>query len=147
MNTIKQNYLCPVCAYNLDFEPWTKDSPSDEICPSCGIQFGYDDAAGGNHDSRQTIYTKWRERWVSQGMPQKHTDVPDEMQMEIYRNMTDSQKLLVGCKMWESYREIMVSLVRGEHPDWPDEEIRKETSKRMLREALTEKELEALRAD
>lgn len=60
---------CPVCGYSLGFEPWQENSASDEICPSCGIQFGYDDATGGDVKARAAIYKLWRERWAAQGMP------------------------------------------------------------------------------
>lgn len=59
--------LCPVCGYDLGFEPWVEDSASDEYCPSCGIQFGYHDVteASGIIGTREQIYVQWRERWVS----------------------------------------------------------------------------------
>ena len=59
---------CPVCGYELGFPAWKQLSPSDEICPSCGIQFGYDDFAGGDLEQRQQIYKKWREDWITKGM-------------------------------------------------------------------------------
>lgn len=35
---------CPACGFSgLVSEPWDDVSPSDEICPCCGIQFGLDD--------------------------------------------------------------------------------------------------------
>ena len=34
------------------FEPWAGASASLEICPCCGIHFGYDDYAGGAADAR-----------------------------------------------------------------------------------------------
>jgi hypothetical protein len=48
--------LCPVCGFGLWFQPWRAESPADEMCPCCGIQFGYDDAAGGRRkpDQRST---------------------------------------------------------------------------------------------
>jgi hypothetical protein len=65
----KSRWTCPACGYdNLLEIPWSDSGPSDEICPSCGIQFGYDDAAGGNLLHRQAIYVAWRERWQDQGM-------------------------------------------------------------------------------
>jgi hypothetical protein len=61
---------CPVCGFpGLDAPPWVDGSPSDEICPSCGIQFGYDDAAGGRADRRAAIYERWRSEWIARGMP------------------------------------------------------------------------------
>jgi hypothetical protein len=60
--------LCPVCGFELWFEPWVGESAADEICPSCGIQFGYDDAGGGDVTGRLQIYSDWRRRWISAGM-------------------------------------------------------------------------------
>ena len=59
---------CPACGFDLEFSPWDEGSPSDEICPSCGIQFGYDDAAGGDESARARIYADWRRRWIEGGM-------------------------------------------------------------------------------
>ncbi len=68
--------LCPVCGYSLDFEPWVGESASDEICPSCGIQFGYTDAAGGDREGRQEIYRRWRREWQAAGMPWRGAGPP-----------------------------------------------------------------------
>lgn len=59
---------CPACGFELGFEPWQGHSASDEICPCCWIQFGYDDCAGGNVHSRQDIYDAWRQKWIAEGM-------------------------------------------------------------------------------
>jgi hypothetical protein len=48
----------------LGFLPWNDDSPSDEICPCCFIQFGCDDAT----ESRNAVYDQWRKRWIAGGM-------------------------------------------------------------------------------
>jgi hypothetical protein len=61
--------LCPVCGFLLDFAPWCGLSAADDICPSCGIQFGYDDSGGGNMNKRQEIHAKWRQLWIEAGMP------------------------------------------------------------------------------
>jgi hypothetical protein len=60
-------YPCPACGFALDFEPWSQGVPSNEICPCCGIQFGYDDAAGGDPARVAEIYESWRERWIADG--------------------------------------------------------------------------------
>lgn len=69
MGTVDRDYLCPVCGFNLGFRAWDGLSPSDEICPCCNIQFGYDDAAGGDAQRRRDIYRKWRADWIVAGMP------------------------------------------------------------------------------
>jgi hypothetical protein len=59
---------CPACGFALGFPAWNGDSASDEICPCCFIQFGLDDWRGAA-DDQKTIYRKWREQWIAEGMP------------------------------------------------------------------------------
>jgi len=63
-------YMCFACGYDGLLEPpWTGDSGgSDEICPSCGLHFGYHDAAGGDPARREAVYRTWRAAWVARGM-------------------------------------------------------------------------------
>ena len=71
MSELKKDNLCPVCGYNFfsefGFQPWNNMSPSDEICPSCGIQFGYHDIVD-DLQKRSEVYLNWRKKWVSNGM-------------------------------------------------------------------------------
>lgn len=67
MGTVTED-VCPVCGYNLEFPAWKGESASDEICPCCYIQFGYDDWAEGNAEARGSIYAAWRKRWIEEGM-------------------------------------------------------------------------------
>lgn len=70
MDAIGEHTLCPVCGYDLGFPAWSDGSPSDEICPSCGIQFGYDDAIGLREPEGQSaVYARWRGRWLAWGAP------------------------------------------------------------------------------
>jgi len=62
---------CPVCSLPLDFEPWTDGAGCQEICPRCGIHFGYNDAAGGDESKRAAIYSEWRNRWVAAECPEE----------------------------------------------------------------------------
>jgi hypothetical protein len=68
VDTLDKKSFCPVCGYRLEDPLWQEDSPSDEICPSCGTQFGYDDEAGGDLAKRQAIYRSRRNAWVDHGM-------------------------------------------------------------------------------
>lgn len=68
MNKIKYDYYCPVCGFKLDFLPWDAGTPSFEICPCCFIQFGYEDAAGGEEERRVSIYREYRDYWMRSGM-------------------------------------------------------------------------------
>jgi hypothetical protein len=57
-------HIYPVCGYPDLYEPAYKDIDlgSDEICPSCGYQFGCTD------DALHITHAQWRTRWVAQGM-------------------------------------------------------------------------------
>ena len=56
-NTTKQaalNTLCPVCGYNMDYPP-----EDYNICPSCGTEFGVNDA--------NSTVSELREVWLQSG--------------------------------------------------------------------------------
>lgn len=59
-------YTCPICGNpNLTDPPYNDDdtAASDEICPCCGFQFGYDDHASGR------THAAWRQHWIDNEMP------------------------------------------------------------------------------
>ena len=64
MESLNKNQYCPVCGYNLGFAAWDNDSASHEICPCCGIQYGYDDMGGGDLKKRHEIYENWKKKWI-----------------------------------------------------------------------------------
>jgi hypothetical protein len=53
-------YFCPVCAQAFD-TPW---EGSFDICPGCGIQFGYDESG---RDTNPIVYEEWRKAWIANG--------------------------------------------------------------------------------
>lgn len=57
-------YICPVCSYDGLFEPPYDERGigSDEICPCCGFQFGYDD-----FPNKEEKIALWREKWINDG--------------------------------------------------------------------------------
>lgn len=59
-------YACPICGYRGFAE-----NPLDEtfdICPCCGIEFGYPDG-GLSLKHKRRFYTQARAMWVQTGMP------------------------------------------------------------------------------
>lgn len=57
---------CPICGYDGLSEPaWDGENPSHEICPSCGIEFGYEDMKPPRH----LRHLELREAWIQRGMP------------------------------------------------------------------------------
>jgi hypothetical protein len=55
--------ICPVCGYDGLEEPAYDEAgcASFEICPCCGIEFGYDDA--------QKTHNELRNLWLGSGCP------------------------------------------------------------------------------
>ena len=90
---------CPVCVYPLSFHPWEGDSPSDEICPCCGMQFGYYDSTPGGENDRKAIYNEWRQNWINEGVPWRGTQkAPDGW---------DAHKQLCGEKVATKNRLLL----------------------------------------
>lgn len=57
-------HTCPVCGFpDLAEAAYEDGIPSQEICPSCGFQFGFTDGLHGES------FESWRRRWMDQGMP------------------------------------------------------------------------------
>ncbi|MEW9702988.1 hypothetical protein [Paenibacillus sp. SI8] len=57
------SYICTLCGYsNLKFAPWTQKglSPSYEICPCCGVEFGVDDI-------NKAAYEIYKKEWFESG--------------------------------------------------------------------------------
>lgn len=66
------SYTCPVCGWPELSEPPYDESgcASFEICPCCGVEFGYDDAVKGETHERA------RARWIAGGMKWWSTSRP-----------------------------------------------------------------------
>jgi predicted RNA-binding Zn-ribbon protein involved in translation (DUF1610 family) len=63
MSRKSDGFTCPVCGWpDLD-EPAVDEYGSDsfDICPSCGTQFGYQDA--------RRSHGELRAEWIARGMP------------------------------------------------------------------------------
>ena len=80
---------CPVCHSDLDFEPWIGESASQEICPSCGIHFGYNDA---RPDLRPRIYAHWREAWIANGRRALQGQAWRDVSVRILQRIQDDSR-------------------------------------------------------
>lgn len=60
-------------------------------------------------------------------------EVLDDAVAEILRRMTCEERLAIAGKMWLSARNAIEYMLRSDHPDWDDEQIRREITRRMLR--------------
>ena len=82
-NLLEKTSKCPACGCPLDFMPWDGGLASFELCPHCGIQFGYNDATGGDEILRQKIYKEWRAEWIKNGSLKNWAPTKEQQQIII----------------------------------------------------------------
>jgi hypothetical protein len=61
-------------------------------------------------------------------------DLLDDAQVEIYRTWTPEQRIEAGCREMLFVRRLLSGVLREEHPDWPEEQVKREVAKRILGE-------------
>ncbi|HEU4452332.1 MAG TPA: hypothetical protein VFR81_04700 [Longimicrobium sp.] len=50
----------------------------------------------------------------------------EQVQLEIFRKMTGEQRLKLALEMSDFARELSLSRIRAEHPEWSDWEVKRE---------------------
>jgi hypothetical protein len=63
-------------------------------------------------------------------------EVMDDVMVEVLRSKTPAERLAVAHGMWRFARNLLRSVLRGQHPDWTEEEINRETARRLLHGAI-----------
>lgn len=60
---MKKYYICPICGYDkLEEPPYDEfGEPSYEICPCCGIEFGFD------LENDHITQDEYRKKWINNG--------------------------------------------------------------------------------
>ncbi len=115
--------LCPACGFPLDYQPWKGENASHEICPCCGIHFGYDDAARGDAAARPILYLGWRNcwrahgcRWWSKNPPPANWDSKTQLEsLEAYLRVASRSRSPMSDSMISILRNtcIYISIVFG----------------------------------
>lgn len=63
-------------------------------------------------------------------------EVIDDDMAEIFRQKTPAERLAIVHGMWRSARQMILAILRSEHPDWTEQEILKETARRLSHGAV-----------
>jgi hypothetical protein len=53
-----------------------------------------------------------------------------EQQIAAYRRMTGQERFQIGLQLYDLARSIVRSGVRDQHPDWNDEQVEREVTRR-----------------
>jgi hypothetical protein len=68
--------------------------------------------------------------------PLRNLEVVDEAMAHILREKTEAQRLAIGNGLWVYARNLLRSILRQENPDWTDEQIQRETARRLSHGAV-----------
>lgn len=63
-------------------------------------------------------------------------DMVDDDMARILREKTGAERLKIASDMFASARRMLASHLRSEHPDWSEEEIQREVSRRISHGAV-----------
>lgn len=72
-DVVKDPHLCRVCGYYSEEPPWglTGDEPTFDICPCCGVEWGYEDAT-------QLAIERYRNAWLASGAQWYDPTIPSD---------------------------------------------------------------------
>jgi hypothetical protein len=63
-------------------------------------------------------------------------EVMDDATAEMMRQKTPEQRLAIAFGMWDFAKGMIRAVLRAEHPDWTDEQINRETARRISHGAV-----------
>lgn len=58
-------------------------------------------------------------------------EIVDDRVAEILRKKTPAERLAIADGMWRFARDMIHAIISREHPDWPEDEIRRQVARRM----------------
>ena len=60
----------------------------------------------------------------------------DDTTAEILRKKTPAQRLDMTFRMWDFARDLITNVLRQEHPEWSQQEVHRETVRRLSHGAI-----------
>jgi len=63
-------------------------------------------------------------------------DVVDDAVADILRKKTEAERLAIAFGMWEFARQMIHSVVTAEHPDWSEQEVKRQVARRLSHGAV-----------
>jgi hypothetical protein len=68
--------------------------------------------------------------------PKLKFDFVDDRMADVLRQKTEAQRLAMGYALWKHAREMVLAVLRDEHPEWPVSQIQQEASRRLSHGAV-----------
>jgi hypothetical protein len=59
-------------------------------------------------------------------------EIVDDQVASILAQKSPEERIAMADRFWRSARKLVEAMLSREHPDWPDDEIQREVTRRML---------------
>jgi len=66
----------------------------------------------------------------------RNFEVVGEEMAQVFRGMTGAQRLKIANDMFNSARRMIASHLAAEHPDWDEQQVQRETARRLSHGAV-----------
>lgn len=63
-------------------------------------------------------------------------EVVDDEMARVLRAKTGSERLLIASRLFSSARQMILSMLRAEHPDWDEKRVGQEAARRLSHGAV-----------
>jgi hypothetical protein len=63
-------------------------------------------------------------------------EILDDQMAELLRSKTEAERFAMIDKFWRFARQLVQAMIVHEHPDWTEEQVRREVARRMSHGAL-----------
>ena len=60
-----------------------------------------------------------------------HIEVMDDQMADVLRRKTGAERLRIASEMYASARRMLMSHLRAENPEWPEDQIIREAARRL----------------
>jgi hypothetical protein len=91
-------HTCPVCGYSA----LSKPPEDDEICPSCGTQFGYSDSGP---EPIAEIHAGLRKYWMDKGAKWQSKRIPEPFLWNPWQQLIDAN--LIVIPLWSQEAVVL----------------------------------------
>ena len=73
---------------------------------------------------------------MSHAVKPNKIEVVDDQMTAVLRSKSPAERLAIAHGMWRSAQRLLDSALRGQHPDWTDEQIEREVARRLSHGAV-----------
>jgi len=69
-------------------------------------------------------------------LDKRQIEVVDDKMAQVLRLKTGAERLQIASEMFSSARQMIINMLRSQHPDWDEQKVNAETARRLSHGAL-----------